>query len=302
MMIQDIIAKDINTYPIPKGIVRNQGQYPSSVFGYVRNGDAVIWFDTSGIFIDVKSKSKRHVFHVKSTLSKEIHADFNKVVHRINVIDGKDTPTQEIVYSELEIKNDQSQVLMKHEFADLYWKWTIPHSSKPSMSFKIEGAEKVDIDNTKGIVTLHSGDISYSLDAPLIEKGQSLVKSVMNIDQTWEMTCTYDEKSFESTLNVPVLFTTFIGGGMAENVNAVTLDQMGNIYALGDTETPDFPVSSGAYDSPSAKPRDVFLSKYDSTGKVILYSARIGGSQLEKGNALAVDTLGQVYITGNRFA
>ena len=299
MMIQDIIAKDINTYPIPKGIVRNQGQYPSSVFGYVRNGDAVIWFDTSGIFIDVKSKSKRHVFHVKSTLSKEIHADFNKVVHRINVIDGKDTPTQEIVYSELEIKNDQSQVLMKHEFADLYWKWTIPHSSKPSMSFKIEGAEKVDIDNTKGIVTLHSGDISYSLDAPLIEKGQSLVKSVMNIDQTWEMTCSYDEKSFESTLNVPVLFTTFIGGGMAENVNAVTLDQMGNIYALGDTETPDFPVSSGAYDSPSAKPRDIFLSKYDSTGKVILYSARIGGSQLEKGNALAVDTLGQVCITGS---
>ncbi len=89
MMIQDIIAKDINTYPSPKGIVRNQGQYPSSVFGYVRNGDAVLWFDTSGILIDVKSESKRHVFHVKSTLSKEIHADFNKVVHRINVIDGE---------------------------------------------------------------------------------------------------------------------------------------------------------------------------------------------------------------------
>ncbi|MFN9959549.1 MAG: SBBP repeat-containing protein, partial [bacterium] len=71
------------------------------------------------------------------------------------------------------------------------------------------------------------------------------------------------------------------------------------MYALGETETPDFPVSSGAYNSPNAKPKDLFLSKYDSTGKVIIYSARIGGSQLEKGNALAVDTLGQVYITGS---
>lgn len=299
VMIQDIIAKDINTYPIPKGIVRNQGQYPSSVFGYVHNGDAVLWFDTSGILIDVKSESKRHVFRIKPIISSEIHVDFNKVVHRINVIDGKGTPTQESIYSEFEIKDDLSQVLMKHEFSDQYWKWIMPHSSKPSMSFKIEGAEKIDVDNTKGIITLHSGDISYSLDAPLIQRGQSLVKSVIYFDQTSEITCSYDEKSFESTLNVPVIFTTFIGGGMAENVNAVTLDQKGNMYALGETETPDFPVSSGAYNSPNAKPKDLFLSKYDSTGKVILYSARIGGSQLEKGNALAVDTLGQVYITGS---
>ena len=116
VMIQDIIAKDINTYPIPKGIVRNQGQYPSSVFGYVRNANAVLWFDTSGILIDVHSGIKRHIFHVKPILSREIHVDFNKVVHRINVIDGKGTPTQETIYSEFEIKDDQSQVLMKHEF------------------------------------------------------------------------------------------------------------------------------------------------------------------------------------------
>nr|MCE2755065.1 hypothetical protein [Ignavibacteriota bacterium] len=225
VMIQDIIAKDINTYPIPKGIVRNQGQYPSSVFGYVRNGDAVLWFDTSGILIDVKSESKRHVFQIKPILSKEIHVDFNRVVHRINVIDGKGTPTQELIYSEFEIKDDLSKVLMKHEFSDQHWKWIMPHSSKPSMSFKIEGAEKIDVDNTKGIITLYSGDISYSFDAPLIQRGQSLVKSVINFDQTSEITCSYDEKSFETTLNVPVLFTTFIGGGMAENVNAVTLDQ-----------------------------------------------------------------------------
>ena len=299
VMIQDIIAKDINTYPIPKGIVRNQGQYPSSVFGYVRNANAVLWFDTSGILIDVHSGIKRHIFHVKPILSREIHVDFKKVVHHINVIDGKGTPTQETIYSEFEIKDDQSQVLMKHEFSDQHWKWIMPHSSKPSMSFKIEGAEKIDIDNTKGVITLYSGDISYSIDAPLIQKGQSFVRSVININQTSEMTCSYDEKLFESTLNVPVIFTTFIGGGMAENVNAVTLDQKGNIYALGDTETPDFPVSSGAYDSPNAKPKDLFVSKYDSTGKVIVYSARIGGSQFEKGNAIAVDTLGQVYITGS---
>ena len=299
VMIQDIIAKDINTYPIPKGIVRNQGQYPSSVFGYVRNANAVLWFDTSGILIDVHSGIKRHIFHVKPILSREIHVDFNKVVHRINVIDGKGTPTQETIYSEFEIKDDQSKVLMKHEFSDQHWKWIMPHSSKPSMSFKIEGAEKIDIDNTKGVITLYSGDISYSVDAPLIQKGNEFVKSAIRLDDTESLICTIPEKSGEDLLNVPILFTSFIGGGMSESINAIALDQQGSIYVLGDTETPDFPITTGAYDSPNPSPKDLFIAKFDSIGKKILYSARIGGSKLEKGTALVVDSLGQACITGS---
>jgi hypothetical protein len=84
-----------------------------------------------------------------------------------------------------------------------------------------------------------------------------------------------------------------------KSINAIALDQQGSIYVLGDTETPDFPITTGAYDSPNPSPKDLFIAKFDSTGKKIVYSARIGGSKLEKGTALVVDSLGQACITGS---
>ncbi|MFM6956737.1 MAG: hypothetical protein ACKOX1_09340 [Ignavibacteria bacterium] len=299
MMLQNIFAKDIHTYPTPKGIVRNQGQYPSSVFGYVHNGNAILWFDESGILIDVKKESKRHVFRINVSFTEDIQAHFKNEVFRINVMDGTGSPYQEPLYSGMEIQHEHSQIMMRYDISMSNWNWIISHGSIPNMTLKFEGAENIDIDNAKGIITVYADDLSYTFNAPLIEKGTSLYKPTLAIHQNGTVSCTMDEKSKESTLNVPVLFTSFIGGAMAENVNAVALDQKGNIYALGDTETPDFPVSTGAYDSPNAKPRDLFINKYDSTGNILLYSARIGGSQLEKGNALAVDTLGQVCITGS---
>ena len=206
---------------------------------------------------------------------------------------------RETLHSDIEVKNEQGQAIISYIHDGENFEWMLPPSDATTMQFSIEGADSIDINDANGTITLHAEEITYMLHAPMLREGKAQF-SIQNSESGFDLDISRKQQSkSEYTFNVPILFTAFIGGGMAEQVTSVTLDQSGNIYVLGETESPDFPVSVGAYDAPNPSPRDVFITKFDSTGKNILYSARIGGSQLEKGTAMAVDSLGQVCITGS---
>lgn len=294
-----IIAKDSHIYPFPKGIVQNSGQYPSSILGYTHSSSATLWFQDSGMLIDVYSNQKRHVFKISHKRFAKSTATFEKQLHQINVIGSDALSMKETLHSAIEVKDEKGQSLISYHHDGHNLHWMMPQTSDTNLEFMIEGAKSIEIDESKGIITLHSDGLSYTLIAPLLREGKAEF-TMKNAINGHELTISPNPQSkTEYALNVPILFTSFIGGSMAEQVTAIALDQIGNLYVLGETETPDFPVSVGAYDSPSPSPRDIFITKFDSTGKNIVYSARIGGSQLEKGTALAVDSLGQVCITGS---
>ncbi|MGH2391510.1 MAG: SBBP repeat-containing protein, partial [Chloroflexota bacterium] len=66
--------------------------------------------------------------------------------------------------------------------------------------------------------------------------------------------------------------------------NGVAVDHAGNVYVVG---------TSG--DIPKAH---VFITKYDPTGSHVLYRKSISAPCGATGNAIAVDTRGNAYITG----
>ncbi len=81
-------------------------------------------------------------------------------------------------------------------------------------------------------------------------------------------------------------------------------DAQGNIYAVGGTASNDFPTTPGAFDrthddSPNGtvKHYDVFVTKFDSTGKLI-WSTLLGGPGYDRAYAVEVDAQGFVYIGG----
>lgn len=299
VMSQFIIAKDLHVYQFPKGIVLNSGQYPSFVLGYVRSGSATLWLEKSGMLIDVQSNHKRHVFRIHQKQQFALTSSIGKEIYGINVIGSDPVNVKETLHSNIDVKDDRGQSILSYHHDGEHFEWLLPESNVTNTQFTIEGADSIDIDDAKGKITLHAKDIAYTLDAPTLREGK-MQCSIQNTVSGFNLDISRNQESkSESILNVPILFTAFIGGGMAEQVTAITLDQFGNIYVLGETESPDFPVSVGAYASPDATPKDIFITKFDSTGKNILFSSRIGGSQLEKGTALAVDSLGQVCITGS---
>jgi hypothetical protein len=78
-------------------------------------------------------------------------------------------------------------------------------------------------------------------------------------------------------------------------VSGIAVDPAGNAYVTGATSSPDFPVPPGA---PTNSGFSAFVTKLNSSGNGLGYSIFVGGDGNTVGRAIAVDSLGSAYITG----
>jgi hypothetical protein len=61
--------------------------------------------------------------------------------------------------------------------------------------------------------------------------------------------------------SMQVIFATYLGGSGADSISGVAVDEQGNIYVAGSTESIDFPVTPGALQSNYASNVDAFIAK-----------------------------------------
>jgi len=86
--------------------------------------------------------------------------------------------------------------------------------------------------------------------------------------------------------------------GPAEAGVQAVLDQDGNIYITGTTQSADFPVTEGAYDTAYNEGGDVFLMKLSPEGDAILFSTYLGGSGYDAGPSICLDNENNVIVYG----
>ncbi|MFW9912029.1 MAG: SBBP repeat-containing protein [Candidatus Thorarchaeota archaeon] len=94
-----------------------------------------------------------------------------------------------------------------------------------------------------------------------------------------------------------LLFSTFIGGQDYEFARSIVVDEYGNAYVTGITNSTDFPTVN-AYNGAHGGNPDCFALKLSANGSILLYSTFIGGAGLDSGESIAVDTSGNAYVTG----
>jgi len=96
-----------------------------------------------------------------------------------------------------------------------------------------------------------------------------------------------------------LLHAGYIGGDQTDEGNSIALDATNNAYVVGDTESTQvtFPVTVGP-DLTYNGWGDAFVAKVKADGTGLLYAGYIGGSDTDLGNNIAVDTTGNVYVTG----
>jgi hypothetical protein len=93
-------------------------------------------------------------------------------------------------------------------------------------------------------------------------------------------------------------YGTFLGGSGDDQARAIAVDAAGNIYVAGGTSSTNFPVTSGAYDSSHNGGSDAFVAKFYASGS-LAWATYLGGSGDDYAYGIAVDGLGNVYVTGD---
>ncbi len=99
-----------------------------------------------------------------------------------------------------------------------------------------------------------------------------------------------------------LIYSTYLGGsgGTAsapETGNGIAVDSNGFAYGTGTTSSSNFPTLN-PLQSVLGAGEDAFVVKLSAVGNALVYSTYLGGSSVDFGNAITIDSIGKAYIAG----
>ncbi|AXC13645.1 Cell surface protein [Acidisarcina polymorpha] len=98
-----------------------------------------------------------------------------------------------------------------------------------------------------------------------------------------------------------LVYSTYLGGSIAEQAYGIAADSSGNAYIVGATQSNDFPVTPGAFQTTKTNPSGastVFVTKLNANGSGLLYSTFLGGKYQSYGMSVFVDSSNHAYVGG----
>jgi len=109
-----------------------------------------------------------------------------------------------------------------------------------------------------------------------------------------------------------LIYSTYLGGNSFEQGVGIAVDSLGNAFVTGSTSSTNFPTSPGAFQtvfggSGCAFPlgalcTHAFMTELNPTGTGLVYSTYLGGTSVDTGGRVAVDSSGNAYVTGATFS
>ncbi len=111
-----------------------------------------------------------------------------------------------------------------------------------------------------------------------------------------------DVAGYDSSLPLvvdPVLdYATFLGGTGGATGESIAVDKDGFIYATGAVSSNMFPTSESAMQPIFAGSNDIFVAKFDPSGRELIFSTYLGSYGDDRAVDIAVDSEGRIHLTG----
>ena len=104
-----------------------------------------------------------------------------------------------------------------------------------------------------------------------------------------------------------LIYATYIGGSGDDFASSVAIDSAGNAYVAGNTQSSNFPTTTGAPqrtykgftdDNGFYDPGDAWVAKLNPTGSQLVYATYVGGSLNDFASGIAVDGSGNAIVVG----
>ena len=97
-----------------------------------------------------------------------------------------------------------------------------------------------------------------------------------------------------------LVWSTYLGGSLADDANALAVDAAGNVTVAGTTSSTNFPVANAVQATKGAgTTSDAFVARLNPAGSALAYSTYLGGGAADTGRGVAVDGTGAAHVTGS---
>jgi hypothetical protein len=127
-------------------------------------------------------------------------------------------------------------------------------------------------------------------------------KLLSSTSYTFEIAA-YDKRQ-PLVIDPTLLYSTFLGGsagnniftiGTRETATGIAVDQAGNAYVTGFTQSPDFPTTPGAFQTSFGGGQQTFIAKLNPSGSALIYATYLN-DPFPAG--ISVDAVGNAYVAG----
>jgi uncharacterized repeat protein (TIGR01451 family) len=203
------------------------------------------------------------------------------------------------VYPGIDLLYYGNQQQLEHDFV------VAPGADPNKIALKVSGAQKLRVD-ASGDLVLETKNGELRFKKPLIyqEKNGSRVEIAggyqLERNRVSFRVGEYD-RSKELVIDPVLNYSTYLSAASLVTAKAIAVDSSGNAYITGTVVTagPFAPKSATACATcgPGGA-GDVFVAKLNSSGTTLSFLTFIGGTGSDTANAIAVDTAGNAYITG----
>lgn len=180
--------------------------------------------------------------------------------------------------------------------------WVNAGSDPERIGLILSGVDKIEIDR-HGDLLLNIGGAQLRQLKPFIYQTTNGVRkqidggyTLKNKNQVGFWVGKYD-KTKTLVIDPVIIFSTYLGGSLADESSGTAVDSEGNMYMVGTTDSLNFPSSTGVVQPTLNSGKDVFVTKLKASGELV-YSTYIGGGGDDFGSSISVDGDGNAYITG----
>ncbi|MCF6147637.1 MAG: hypothetical protein E3K37_03160 [Candidatus Kuenenia sp.] len=301
--------------------IENTGQVNAHIAFYTKNPLGAVFVTKDGEIVYVLSKDdkksialKEHIVNGKKPSLK------GKMLSSAttNFFRGKDqsiwkskVPVYETITSgevykgiELSLKNNGQTIEKIYR--------VLPGANASSIKMTFDGARAAFV-NSSGQLELETELGSVAFTKPIAYQETNEERKYINIaykmyNNNYHKTTSgqrfiygFDVQEYDRSKELiidPLLASTFLGGTGADYGRFIALNSAGEVYVVGYTESVEFPVTTGAYETTVQGNSDVFISKLSADLTTLIASTYLGGSGSDLGFSLAIDSDDSIVISG----
>jgi len=180
-----------------------------------------------------------------------------------------------------------------------------PGADPGRISWTYNGASSVTLDPKGNLrIAIGSGASSVEMteDAPVAWQdinGQRIPvdsRYVLAADKSISFALGSYDPSQPLTIDPALTYSTYLGGNWADYAEGITVDDQGNFYVTGFTNSTNFPLVNPYQPNPAGY-YCIFVTKFNPAGQPV-YSTYLGGNAFSSAFDIAVDSDYNMYITG----